>query len=299
MEIEDATEYDKRVARVEELMEKEDFGAAALEAKKVVDELEPTLPAIAKASLFQAMSTMTKAMNEMAESGESPPLSLFEEVWKSLELAQMLDPDSDEAANEMAEVAALLQEMPQPDPPKEVASADFDVLVVGAGCAGVGTALMLTETFGLDQSRVVLMERGEEVGETFRRWPEEMRFISPSFNQQGWTKTFDLNSISKGTSPAFSIHTEHPSGKEYASYLSALAKTKELNIRTRTEVLAVRSVGTKELPLFSVDIRSGDAKTETLSSRYIVWAAGEFQYPRSTSAQPSDSVDAEEKKKRG
>jgi ribulose 1,5-bisphosphate synthetase/thiazole synthase len=27
---------------------------------------------------------------------------------------------------------------------------DFDVIVVGAGCASVGTALMLTRTFGLD-----------------------------------------------------------------------------------------------------------------------------------------------------
>ena len=42
----------------------------------------------------------------------------------------------------------------------DVSSADFDVLAVGTGAAGVRTALMLTETFGLDTSRVVLMERG-------------------------------------------------------------------------------------------------------------------------------------------
>ena len=69
------------------------------------------------------------------------------------------------------------------------------MIIVGAGAAGVGTALMLTATFGLDPSRVLLIERGEAVGETFRRWPAEMRFISPSFNQQGWTKSFDLNSV--------------------------------------------------------------------------------------------------------
>jgi hypothetical protein len=77
---------------------------------------------------------------------------------------------------------------------KDLPPPALDVVVVGAGAAGVGTALMLTTMFGLDTSRVLLVERGEEVGETFRRWPDEMRFISPSFNQQGWTSSFDLNS---------------------------------------------------------------------------------------------------------
>ena len=36
--------------------------------------------------------------------------------------------------------------------------------------------------------RVVLLERGGGVGETFRRCAKEMRFISPSFNSQGWTE---------------------------------------------------------------------------------------------------------------
>ena len=55
-----------------------------------------------------------------------------------------------------------------------------------------------------------------------------MRFISPSFNQQGWTENFDLNSIAKGTSPAYSLHTEHPSGNEYADYLDAIVKLNKL-----------------------------------------------------------------------
>ena len=55
-------------------------------------------------------------------------------------------------------------------------------------------ALLLCSLFGLDPERVLLVDRGE-VGETFRRWPKEMRFISPSFNSQGWTQSFDLNSV--------------------------------------------------------------------------------------------------------
>ena len=56
-----------------------------------------------------------------------------------------------------------------------------DVVVVGAGAAGIGCAVSLTRAFGLDPSRVQLLERSDAVGASFRAWPEEMRFISPSF----------------------------------------------------------------------------------------------------------------------
>ena len=175
----------------------------------------------------------------------------------------------------------------------------LDVIIVGAGAAGVGCALMLTKTFGLDASRVLLIERGETVGDTFRRWPAEMRFISPSFNQQGWTASFDLNSIAHGTSPAYSLHTEHPSGDEYADYLNVLASAAELRVRTMTEVVSVQAQGVEGgPPLFSVGVsatskpfhesrilhskpglRRPARATEKLTARYVVWAAGEFQYP--------------------
>ena len=80
----------------------------------------------------------------------------------------------------------------------------LDVTIVGAGASGIGVALMLTRTFKLDRERILILERGEEVGESFRRWPKEMRFISPSFNSQGWTGSFDLNSVAYGSSPAYS-----------------------------------------------------------------------------------------------
>merc|ERR1740138_1292344 len=112
----------------------------------------------------------------------------------------------------------------------------LDVIIVGAGAAGVGCALMLTKTFGLDASRVLLIERGETVGETFRRWPKEMRFISPSFNMQGWTSSFDLNSVAFGTSPAYSLGEQHPTGAQYADYLNALAGAANLRVRTETDV---------------------------------------------------------------
>ncbi len=184
------------------------------------------------------------------------------------------------------------------------AEPQLDVIIVGAGAAGVGCALMLTKTFGLDVSRVLLIERGETVGDSFRRWPAEMRFISPSFNQQGWTSSFDLNSIAHGTSPAYSLHTEHPSGAEYADYLHVLAKAAELRVLTMTEVVSVQALGEEGgPPLFSVGVSATTkpfhesrilhtkpghgakpSKAQKLSARYVVWAAGEFQYPATESA---------------
>lgn len=214
-----------------------------------------------------------------------------------------MDPDSRESDFELTRVSRLLRQIPPPPPPKSVAKADLDVLVVGAGAAGVGIALILAETFCLDKSRVAIIERGEKVGESFRRWPKEMKFISPSFNQQGWTNSFDLNAVSKGTSPAYSLHTEHPSGEEYATYLEAIVQLHKLNVRCTTEVVSIRDVGlTKDLPLFSVDIQSVDSNQprtkETLTARYIVWAAGEFQYPKGAGATYATQEGKEEEEKK-
>ena len=134
------------------------------------------------------------------------------------QLALRFVPENEEAQAEIEKVQGILELLPEEElpPPPANHPEPFDVVVVGAGASGVGVALMLTGVFGLDPKRVLLIERGEGVGETFRRWPKEMRFISPSFNQQGWTKSFDLNSVAYGTSPAFSLHAEHPTGEQYA-----------------------------------------------------------------------------------
>jgi len=186
--IAEATEHDVQVQLAEELMEKEDYSGAALETQKVLSNLEPHLPTIAHAAVTQGNALMTQAMNIMSTTGEPPPRKTFDKVIEAYELSQMLNPDCEESDFQLTKVSRLLRQIPPPDPPTPVASADFDVLVVGAGAAGVGTALMLTQTFGIDKSRVVVMERGAAVGESFRLWPAEMKFISPcSINRAGPT----------------------------------------------------------------------------------------------------------------
>ncbi len=286
--IAEATEHDEQVAFAEELMDKEDYRGAVHEASKVLDELEPTLPTIAQAALTKGRALMTQTLTDMSETGKLPPQETFETIWKVYELSNKLNPECETTKEEMKKVTYLLREIPPPRPPKAVAKADFDVIVVGAGPAGIGTAVMLTKTFGLHSSRVQLIERGENAGTSFRQWPKQMKFISPSFNMQGWSQNFDLNSIAKGTSPAYSLHTEHPSGNEYADYLEGIAKLNKLNVRTRTEVFDVQEANVSgKHSLFNVGIRyrygkgeTEETKSESITARYIVWAAGEFQYPK-------------------
>ncbi|MEM1022119.1 MAG: NAD(P)/FAD-dependent oxidoreductase [Myxococcota bacterium] len=143
---------------------------------------------------------------------------------------------------------------------------EFDVLVIGAGAAGIGVAVALKhagiENYGVIERRMV--------GASFASWPAETRFITPSFptNSIGM---LDLNSVAIGASPGFSLKVEHPNGQEYADHLRGVAQYYELPIHEHTEVSQVTSVAQG----FRVDTSQG-----ILRAKRIVWAGGEFQYPR-------------------
>ena len=102
---------------------------------------------------------------------------------------------------------------------------NYDVVIVGAGPAGVGISSMLKD-IGIE--KMIVLERNQ-VGDTFDKWPTEMRFITPSFTTNYWSH-IDLNSIASGTSPAFTLETEHPTGKQYAKYLRLISKHFELSL---------------------------------------------------------------------
>ncbi len=146
---------------------------------------------------------------------------------------------------------------------------EWPCVVIGAGAAGLGVARALQE-IGV---RFVILER-HEIGGSFRRWPREMRFITPSFPSNSFG-TLDLNSIAIGTSPAFTLECEHPTGEQYAKYLESVVDYFTLPVQTGVEVLSVtpRSGGG-----FELETSAGRMKTQT-----IIWAAGEFQYPKRAS----------------
>ena len=291
-------ESNAQIAKSEDLLEKEEYADAVVEATKVLESLPP-LPTIAYAALVRGRGLLKQAdamkpeksdeekdENEHQQEQQKERHELYEKAWNAFGLSNRLNPDCEDTMKELDNITKILGELRPPEPPLDASKVDVDVLIVGAGAAGIGCALMLTKTFGLENSRVLLVERGASPGETFRRWPEEMRFISPSFNQQGWTDSFDLNAIAHGTSPAYSLHSEHPSGIEYAKYLEAIATTNELEILTGTEVNSIEVVGSKDDFEFKIDVsscadpESDNKATSSLTARYVIWAAGEFQYPR-------------------
>ena len=142
----------------------------------------------------------------------------------------------------------------------------LDAVVVGAGPAGLGVAIALLDA-GVEN--LIVLER-ETVGASFARWPRETRFITPSFPSNS-IGMLDLNSIAIGISPAYSMRVEHPTGPEYAAHLKKIASHLKLPICEETHVLAIHRDDT----LFRVETDQG-----TIWARHVVWAVGEFQYPR-------------------
>ena len=145
-------------------------------------------------------------------------------------------------------------------------AASYDVVIVGAGAAGIGAGLVL-QSLGIQN--FVILER-EQIGASFEKWPKDMRFISPSFNSNPFG-LLDLNSIALGTSPAYSMDTEHLSGAQYAAYLRNVAQHWQLPIEIGGEVQDVREAS----GAFHINTNAQD-----MTSRFVIWAAGEFQYPK-------------------
>ncbi|MYC98403.1 MAG: hypothetical protein F4X13_03950 [Gammaproteobacteria bacterium] len=144
----------------------------------------------------------------------------------------------------------------------------FDVVVVGAGAAGIGFGATLRH---LDIESFAILDRAG-VGASFLRWPRQMRFITPSFNTTQFG-VLDLNAVCLQTSPAFSLGVEHPTGEEYARYLEGVAEYFELPIATGVDVLSVaKGAGRKR---FRIETSRGEIR-----ARFVVWAGGEMQYPR-------------------
>lgn len=149
--------------------------------------------------------------------------------------------------------------------PIELSDRNYDVIIVGAGAAGVGVGIALRHA-GIDN--FIILDR-DKVGSSFARWPRETKFITPSFptNSIGM---LDLNSVALGISPALSIRAEHPTGQDFAKHLEIVAEYFSLPICNNVNVESIDK---------SDEIFSLRTNKKTLSSRNVIWAAGEFQYP--------------------
>lgn len=143
-----------------------------------------------------------------------------------------------------------------------------DIAIVGAGAAGIGMGVLL-QKMGID---FVILEK-DRVGSSFSKWPKEMRFITPSFTGNSFGSP-DLNAVSPDTSPAFTLDTEHPTGKEYVHYLEKLVDHYQLPIVKNARIKEV----SRENDEYVLKTQRGK-----VSVKFVIWAAGEFQYPRKAS----------------
>lgn len=139
------------------------------------------------------------------------------------------------------------------------------VIIIGAGPAGIGCAIAL-QTCGIP----VRLLDAQGVGSSFENWPRQMRLITPSFHGNSFGMV-DLNALSPQTSPADFLHTQHPSGEEYARYLKALVYHYELKVEAPVRVHRITPQPNGE---FSIETRQGRYR-----AAHVIWAAGEFGRP--------------------
>lgn len=142
----------------------------------------------------------------------------------------------------------------------------FDTIVVGAGPAGIGMAVALR---GHGVRRLAVIER-HQVGASFLSWPQEARFITPSFYSNPFGLA-DLNAVTATSSPALSAGMEHLDGPRYAQYLARVAQAHDLPLALDCEVSALTRGARGE---FHLETSQG-----TALARAVVWATGEYQYP--------------------
>ena len=142
---------------------------------------------------------------------------------------------------------------------------NYDVIIVGAGPAGIGVASLLNQS----DLNVLILDKNE-IGNSFFQWPENMEMITPSFPSNAFGQ-MDLNSIYESTSPAFAFNKEHLTGEEYGFYLTGVSDHLALNVQKNNEVTKVYQ-GENGWIL--------ETERGQYFCKYLVWAAGEFQNPK-------------------
>lgn len=127
-----------------------------------------------------------------------------------------------------------------------------DVIIVGAGPAGVGMASMLRR---IGVEKMLLIDR-YEVGASFIRWPQETRFITPSFYSNPFGH-IDLNAVTRDSSPARSAGLEHLDGTAYAKYLQEVLQGCSAEALTSTHIIDVSLTQKGSFRLFSSSSQNG------------------------------------------
>ncbi|WP_208560459.1 NAD(P)/FAD-dependent oxidoreductase [Marinilactibacillus kalidii] len=139
------------------------------------------------------------------------------------------------------------------------------VTIIGAGAAGIGTAVVLKR---LGIKDILVIDKGE-VGQSFLDWNDKTRFISPSFNTNGFGFP-DMNAITPDTSPGYYAEEEHLSGVSYAAYLKEVTQFFDVSVITKETVLKIEQHE-------SGYILTGEK--QQYKTKYVIMALGDVSYP--------------------
>ena len=162
--------------RAKEKLEAQDYAGAAAEGDRALD----ILPNLAEISMTRGLALLRPVVNRVMNGDGSEHVCRqdFKGAYDAFRLALVMDPHNSEAQKELERLTELLKRVPDWEPQKFVdiveqldeqnshdhahaePGAMLDVIIIGAGAAGIGCGSMLQNVFGLDPSRVLLLERG-------------------------------------------------------------------------------------------------------------------------------------------
>lgn len=166
----------------------------------------------------------------------------------------------------------------------------FQVVIVGAGAAGIGVAHAMLKG-GMLPTDILLVERGEDVGSSFREWHPTTRFISPSFASYPFGPQ-DLNAVVPDTAVhATSNGGQHPTGIEYAEYLERMMVGTGLLVELENTIIKVEyKAGRPEKNEQDVIVLY-TSNGNMILCNHLVWAAGDWDNPTRlpTSKFPNDA----------
>lgn len=142
---------------------------------------------------------------------------------------------------------------------------NYSVIIIGAGASGIGFGTALKQ---MGVSSFAVLEQGT-IGDSFRHWPDETRFITPSFTSNGFGMP-DFNAVTPATSPAYTLGKERLSGNDFSDYLGAVASEYELPVYENTQVLNVE----KQSEYYLITTKKAIWK-----AKYVIFAVGEWHFP--------------------
>ncbi len=134
----------------------------------------------------------------------------------------------------------------------------YDVVIVGAGAAGLAVAAELVET--CNPHNLIVLEQGDAAGWSWHNMPRSISLISP----------WKVNALNRTRVAFRDMHKQH-SCNEYAAYLEDYAKRFDIPIRYDAKVVDVQKQAGQLVTVLS--------NGESVTSRAVVNASGYFFNP--------------------